>query len=90
MVAQGSGTQGTNTGHWSSGQRCTTLKGVTSGGSGGNVNGNEVPPPFLFIKPLATERSPEAPEPLDAKFLYYSEILACTNFHLQNNNKNLI
>ena len=48
------------------------------------------PPPPFFIKLLATERSPEAHEPLDAKFLHYSEILACTNFHLQNNNKNLI
>ena len=29
----------------------------------------------------------EAKELLDAKFRYDCEIFACTNFHLQNNNK---
>ena len=44
-----------------------------------------------FYKTVGQLKGPlEAKEPLDAKFRYDCEIFACTNFHLQNNNKNLI
>ena len=52
-------------------------------------NENERGPSF-YKTVWVTKRSLEAKEPLDVKFCYDCEIFAYTNFHLQNNNKNLI
>ena len=86
---QGTGGQGTGAGHWRnahSSEECGWY----------DMKMGKTPPPPppplpTFYKIVGQMKGPlEAKEPLDAKFRYDYEIFACTNFHLQNNNKNLI